>query len=104
MKYRQRFHRLIREDRKKPMLWYRSQRIGLEQEFKNELLASFARIQQAPLSHAFRFSADIRFNLLHRFPYVIYFVIMKTEIRVLAVLHGRQDNSIVSERKETWPS
>ncbi len=85
------------------MQWYRSQRIGLELEFKSELLAGFALLQQAPLSHGFAFTG-LRFKRLHRFPYVIYFVLIASELRVIAVLHGRRDNEIVKERERDWSS
>lgn len=103
MKYRVRFHRLVKQDRKEAMPWYRSQRIGLELDFKTELLDGFVRLQQAPLSHGLAFPS-IRFKCLHRFPYVIYFVIEKSDVRVLAVLHGRRDNEIVKQRQQNWPS
>lgn len=100
MNYLLRFHILVSEDIRKAVEWYEKQQDGLGAEFDIELTHSVFRIQQAPLSHGFAFP-KIRFNLLHRFPYVIYFVILKTEIRVLAVLHGRQDNSIVNDREAT---
>lgn len=103
MKYSLRFHELVSEDIRKAINWYESQREGLGNEFDFELTEGVKGLGQAPLSHGFAF-AGIRFKCLHRFPYVIYFVIEKSEVRVLAVLHGRQDNNIVKERQQYWPS
>ncbi len=97
MKYTLRFHELVSEDLRKAINWYDSKREGLGNEFDIELSQSIERLHEAPLSHSYAFPG-IRFKCLHRFPYVIYFVIEKSEIYVLAVLHGRQDNQIVKQR------
>ena len=97
MKYRLRFHELVSEDLSKAIDWYESRRDGLGQEFDFELTQSIERLHQAPLSHSYAFPG-VRFKCVHRFPYVVYFIIEKYEVHVLAVLHGRQDNEIVKQR------
>ena len=103
MKYQLRTHKLVSVDVRKAVKWYESQREGLGDEFDVELSESAQRITDAPLSHGFAFP-EIRFNCLHRFPYVIYFVTVEAEVRVLAVLHGRQDNRRVNQRLKKWSS
>jgi toxin ParE1/3/4 len=57
--------------------WYEARRNGLGLEFADEISATYAAIEEQPL----RFPVvldDIRMAVVHRFPYLIYFVSVAT--------------------------
>ena len=79
------------------VLWYEEQRPGLGDVFSGELFDLFAQIVQSPL----RFPAaerTVRRGPLHRFPYVVYFVVDEPAILVIAILHQRRDPAVWKRR------
>ena len=79
-------------------LWYETRRVGLGQEFADELAAVYAAIEEQPL----RFPVvldDLRMAVVHRFPYLVYFAITKAGVSVLAVLHGHRDPQVWQRRR-----
>jgi toxin ParE1/3/4 len=78
--------------------WYEARRTGLGQEFADEIAAAYAAIEEQPL----RFPVvldDIRMVVVRRFPYLVYFAILKTGLSVIAVLHGHRDPQVWQRRR-----
>jgi plasmid stabilization system protein ParE len=72
-------------------LWYEAQREGLGERFVSEVDALIDRIRHHPLQFPL-IEAPVRRGLLHRFPYVVYFVAEdEGGGAVLAVLHQHRD-------------
>jgi toxin ParE1/3/4 len=75
-------------------VWYDDQRIGLGEEFLDELKVVLDRVRQAPeqaarLEH-YSGLRNVRRYLLKRFPYVVVFVCQPHEVVVVAVSHARR--------------
>ena len=78
--------------------WYEARRTGLGHEFADELAVAYAAIEEQPL----RFPVvldDVRMAVVHRFPYLIYFVVLQRGISVIAVLHGHRDPQVWQRRR-----
>ncbi|NLS92551.1 MAG: type II toxin-antitoxin system RelE/ParE family toxin [Planctomycetaceae bacterium] len=70
--------------------WYNERRVGLGQEFVEELYATLSRIEADPELYVTTYR-DIRSVRLHRFPCVVHYRLLNDTILVLAVMHGRRD-------------
>jgi len=67
--------------------WYEEQRVGLGQEFLDELLATLEAISEHP--HAYPvLHRDVRRALMRRFPFGVFFQTTASDIVVVAVFHG----------------
>lgn len=66
--------------------WYEQQKTGLGELFLTELDDSYAKLHTAPSSYGNR-HAGYRQLVLKRFPFVIVFKIIKTDVVVYAVFH-----------------
>ena len=78
--------------------WYEARRNGLGFEFADEVSATYTAIEEQPL----RFPVvldDIRMAVVHRFPYLIYFVSVPTGSSIIAVLHGHRDPQVWQRRR-----
>jgi toxin ParE1/3/4 len=87
-----------KSDVAKAFAWYEARRAGLGQEFSDEIAVTYAAIEEQPL----RFPVildDIRMAVVHRFPYLIYFVILQRGISVIAALHGHRDPQVWQRRR-----
>jgi plasmid stabilization system protein ParE len=67
--------------------WYEDQRPGLGQEFLDEALATFAAIAEKPLASA-AVHGSLRRDLLHRFPFGVFYFADGDGAVVIGVLHG----------------
>lgn len=67
--------------------WYEQQRAGLGHEFLDEVLVAFRLIEEQSLSYPIVHRATRR-ALMTRFPFGIYFRVARSQIVVLAVIHG----------------
>jgi plasmid stabilization system protein ParE len=67
--------------------WYERQRPGLGGAFILSIEAAIGEIRRRPESFPI-VRKQARRMLIRRFPYAIYFVVGKTQISVLAVVHG----------------
>jgi plasmid stabilization system protein ParE len=78
--------------------WHEERRTGLGHEFADEVAATYAAIEEQPL----RFPVvldDIRMAVMHRFPYLVYFVVLPRGLSVIAVLHGHRDPQVWQRRR-----
>ena len=79
-------------------VWYEERRTGLGSEFADELTSTFAAIEEQPLRFPVMLD-DIRMAVVHRFPYLIYFVVLPRGLSVIAVLHGHRDPQVWQQRR-----
>jgi len=66
--------------------WYEDQKEGLGEEFLSELTEFYKKIESNPTSFS-KAKRSYRQVALKRFPYVIVYEIVKTEIVIYAVFH-----------------
>lgn len=70
--------------------WYDDQRPGLGIEFATAIDDAVERIASNPLAFP-AIHGETRRTVVRRFPYGIYFRVLRDEIVVTAVMHGRRD-------------
>lgn len=70
--------------------WYEQQRLGLGQEFLDEVLGSLRRLTEQPDLYP-TLHRETRRVLTHRFPFGVYYRVDREMILVVAVLHGSRD-------------
>ena len=83
--------------------WYEDKRLGLGEDFLQELEAAYLKIESHPrryssLSVAGMEDRDFRRIILRRFPYKVVYEIQTNEIVVLAVAHGHRRPNYWIER------
>jgi len=78
--------------------WYERCRRGLGTEFGAEMERVVRAITAEPASFA-RVHRDMRRAILRRFPYAVYFRVIRDEIVVLAVMHGRRHPRLWKRRR-----
>jgi mRNA-degrading endonuclease RelE of RelBE toxin-antitoxin system len=69
--------------------WYEAQREGLGDLFLAALDNGLKNIQSTPTANA-KVKKNYRQGRVHRFPYVIVYEIIRSEIVVLSVFHTRR--------------
>jgi len=82
------------------MTWYESKQADLGRELLDEVDATFAAILEMPEKYPIAY-AGLRRAVLHRFPYVVYFLSAPDVVTIFAVLHGRRDRSSARQRSES---
>lgn len=75
--------------------WYESKRIGLGDDFVDEVDGAFDRALEAPHSFPIVYRT-LRRIVLRRFPYLVYFRHETDLVQVFGVLHGRRDRKILA--------
>jgi hypothetical protein len=70
--------------------WYEAQRKGLGEIFLADLDACYKKIQTNPAANS-KVKRNYRQRRLLRFPYVVVYEIMRTDIVVLSVFHTRRN-------------
>lgn len=88
-------HRLAKMDLDQAIAYYEQQRRGLGLDLETEVRAVFSRIREFPKLGSPYKDTEARFCLVHRFPYVIYYVELEESIWIMAVAHG-------SRRPDYW--
>jgi plasmid stabilization system protein ParE len=66
--------------------WYEDQRLGLGEEFLEELIVYYRKLELQPTAFG-KLNRMYRRAILKQFPYVIIFEINKTEVIIYAVFH-----------------
>jgi len=77
-------------DLKSARVWYESQQPGLGTDFRDKIEELLVRIEDSPRQFAAEYD-DVRMAVPEKYPYVVYFRIMKRFIQVFAIHHGRRD-------------
>lgn len=70
--------------------WYEAQQAGLGFEFHTEFGRLMARLEETPLLYPVMYRS-VRRAVLHRFPFLVWFVVQDSVVKVLACTHGRTD-------------
>lgn len=78
---------------------YERQRAGLGIDFQTMVEEAVARIRQFPELGSPYSDTAFRFCLVHRFPYVVYYVEEEQLIRIAAVAHGNRRPGYWRRRK-----
>jgi toxin ParE1/3/4 len=84
------FHEQAKAELADAAAWYERQRPGLGSEFRSAVDDAVARIRENPQSGPFYLAETIRYYLVRRFPYVVFYSESENALRVLAVAHGRR--------------
>lgn len=90
-------HRLVvgpeaRAEIAEAALWYESCASGLGERFVEAVGEALKSIHDAPHQYQIiRVGGSVRRALVPRFPYALFYVILKQEVTVVACLHGRRD-------------
>ncbi|WP_373521389.1 type II toxin-antitoxin system RelE/ParE family toxin [Aquiflexum sp.] len=71
-------------------LWYENQRLGLGEEFLEELELAENAITSNPEGFAFRYKKKVRAYVMGRFPILILYIINGKNIDVIAVFNTNQ--------------
>ncbi len=76
--------------------WYRRHRPGLDRRFIEAFELAIDTISRHPeVGH--EVEGSVRRYLLRGFPYALFYLVYKTEVVVVACMHGARD-------PESWPS
>ena len=81
--------RAARADIAEAFRWYEARSTGLGHEFLRAVRVAFAAVERAPEQFPVAVD-DIRKVGLRRFPYIVYYVVLRRGISVIAVMHGRR--------------
>lgn len=90
MKLRLVFRRGVKGEIAEAYSWHEKQSPGLGDRFTESLEETLEAITARPTLTA-TLIRDIRFRLLRRFPYAVYYRVVRDAVRVLAVIHTRRD-------------
>jgi len=66
--------------------WYDEQQAGLGDLFLDELESHYDRLEEFPLAYS-KIKKNFRQAVLHKFPYVIVFEIIKKDVVIYSVFH-----------------
>jgi toxin ParE1/3/4 len=69
--------------------WYRERNPDIAAAFRDTLAANLAIIERSPTAFPV-VHRDVRRCLLGRFPYALYFRLLRSELRVIACTHLRR--------------
>jgi plasmid stabilization system protein ParE len=84
---------LAEDDITQAAIWYRGQRLGLEEEFIAAVDAALERVvANARQFPCLRRRLEVRRVITRRFPYRIFFVVQPDAVVVFRVLHGARED------------
>lgn len=89
----------VEDDIMNAMEWYSAQRAGLDDDFLLAFEVEIIRILKSPLLYG-TVKNKIRRALIARFPYAIFFIVERTTILILAVVHQKRKPSVWKTRKK----
>ena len=80
-------------------VWYEKQSVGLGEKFADEIKESIDSLLNPIADHKLVFK-NLRRILLHRFPYIVYYIRDEQNflIEIIAVLHNKQSLDILENR------
>ena len=87
-----------RADLAEAFRWYEGRRSGLGREFTHSVRFTLQAIEQNPEKYPLA-ADDTRKASLRRFPYVVYYVILDSDVSVIAVMHSRRHPRRWKERR-----
>jgi len=87
-----------RADLAEAFRWYEGRRTGLGLEFTRSARSALQSIEDNPAQYPIAVD-DIRKAPLRRFPYVVYYVVLDSDVSVIAVMHSRRHPRRWQERR-----
>lgn len=91
------FHDNVELELRSSYRWHERQRSGLGEDLLGEIRNCLDRIEHDPESLPV-ISGAVRFGLVKRFPFVIYFRVLADRVEVLAIVHGRRKSRVWRSR------
>lgn len=88
----------VERDLDEASAWYEGRRPGLKRGFLGDVEAVLFRIKENPLLYQV-VHLDIRRAPLQRFPYGVYYSMIRDEIHILAVVHDARHPSVWRRRR-----
>jgi toxin ParE1/3/4 len=89
---------LAEQDALDAAIWYEQRRLGLGEEFLDEVDRAVRALGESAMHHRIRF-ADVRRASIHRFKfYGIYYIVRDDGVWILAIFHGRRHPRTLQER------
>jgi plasmid stabilization system protein ParE len=79
-------------DLREAQLWYNSQRLGLGDEFLNEIGRAVHFLGEQPERRPIYYNG-FRCLLTHRFPYKLFYRIERDRVIVFRILHAKRDHA-----------
>jgi len=70
-------------------VWYERQRSGLGADFRSEVSKIVTILHETPLIYPVLYRV-VRRALVHRFPYLLWYRVVRGNVTVLACTHARQ--------------
>lgn len=92
MSYAIRIRRQAAGEFKEASRWYESEQAGLGREFALAVDAALRLAAESPRRYP-QVHNDIRRILVKRFPYGVFYRIVRSEVIVLAIIHLRRDSA-----------
>jgi len=86
------FHPEAEAEFRDAIFWYEHQRKGLGFEFVLCIDEAVERIRRSPETYP-KVHKSIRRMVVRRFPFALFYEVVDTQIRVLAIFHSRRDPS-----------
>jgi len=83
------FHKSAFEELNKTVDYYQDCEINLGYDFLEEVYAAIKRIQAYPEAWS-PFSSRTRRCLIHRFPYFVVYLVINSEIKIIAIANSNQ--------------
>ena len=77
--------------------WYEAQRRGLGGEFRIEVDKILGQLLDQPFIYPL-VTPRSRRAVVHRFPYLLYFLVEGERVSVIACLHGKRDPKLLRSR------
>lgn len=77
--------------------WYEAQESGLGSDFNREFGQALLRLEQMPLTGQ-QIYGPVRRVVLHRFPYLLWYVVEEQTVVVVACTHGKRSRKFVRSR------
>lgn len=77
-----------KQELEKSVKWYESRKKGLGKEFKEEVKKTVKTIEQNPEQNPKAGdNENIRRALVYRFPFIIFYLIQQTTIKIFSIFH-----------------
>jgi plasmid stabilization system protein ParE len=90
MKRRVRFQALALRQGERIEEWYEAEKRGLGDEFADTVEEALDRVAQFPMACQIAYR-DVRRLVLRRFPYCVYYRVMRNRSSVIAIVHAKRN-------------
>lgn len=88
---------LAEQDLLEAQRWYEAKQTGLGCEFRRTIDALLQRLGESPQIYPTVYRS-VRRVVVRRFPYLVYFLLDRDTVTVLACLHGKRHSRLLKAR------